>query len=427
MKIAILGGHLLDPANGVDGLLDLYVAEGKVVAVGAKPDGFVADQTINAKGRVVCPGLIDLQARLREPGQEVKGTIASETAAAAKGGITTVVCAPDTSPIVEGRAVVESILARAAQAGQARVHVVGALTLGLKGEQLAPMIGLKKAGCVAVSNGLKQVTNTEVMRRAMEYAASVDMPVMLFSEDPWLRGSGVAHEGSVSSRLGLTGIPVIAETIGVSRDLALIEQTGVRAHFLHISGDKAARKIARAKHDGLPVTASVTAHHLHMTEMDLGDFNVNAHVRPPLRSERDRDGLRQRLAEGVISAICSDHQPHDSDAKLAPFAETEPGISSLETLLPLSLRLVHEEVLSLSQMVAKLTAEPARILGLDSGHLAVGACADVCVFDPESYWTFDLAQLRSRGKNSPFLGWEFRGGQVHATLLAGNVVYQHSA
>lgn len=427
MNIVIQGGRLIDPANNIDAQLDLCIADGKVVAVGQSPDGFVVDQTIDATGKIVCPGLIDMQARLREPGQEVKGTIASETAAAAKGGVTSVVCAPDTSPIVEGRAVVEAIQRRVEEVGQARVHVVGALTLGLQGEQLASMNGLRKAGCVAVSNGLNPVTNTLVMRRAMEYAASVDMPVLLFSEDPWLRGDGVAHEGAISSRMGLTGIPVIAETIGVARDLALIEQTGVRAHFLHLSGEKAVRKIARAKHDGLPISASVTAHHLHMTEMDMGDFNVNAHVRPPLRTHRDREGLRRSLAEGVISAICSDHQPHEADAKLAPFAEVEPGISGLETLLPLSMRLVHEKVLSLSQMVTKLTCEPAKILGLDSGHLAVGACADICIFDPDSYWMFDEAQLLSRGKNSPFLGWEFQGGRVETTLLAGKVVYQHQA
>jgi dihydroorotase len=304
------------------------------------------------------------------------------------------------------------------------VHVVGALTQGLAGEQLASMNGLKKAGCVAVSNGFAAISNTQVMRRAMEYAASVDMPVLLFAEDPWLRGEGVAHESAISTRMGLAGIPVIAETIAVARDLSLIEQTGVRAHFLNISGEKAVRKIARAQHEGLPVSASVTAHHLHMTDMDLGDFNVNAHVRPPLRSQRDKDGLRRSLSEGTVGVICSDHQPHDADAKLAPFAEVEAGISGLETLLPLSLRLVHEGVLDMSQMIARLTTGPAAVLGLDSGHLSVGACADVCVFDPEEYWMFDEAQLRSRGKNTPFLDWEFQGGAVEHTLLAGNPVYQ---
>jgi len=338
MRLSILNGRVIDPVNGVDRVADLFVVKGRIAALGNAPEGFVADRSIDASGQLVCPGLVDLRARLREPGQETKATIASETRAAAAGGITTLVSPPDTDPVVDNPAVVDLIRHRAAQAGFARVLSLGALTQGLTGKTLAEMYALKTAGCIGVSNGDRAVSNTEVMRRAMEYAATQSLPVFLRAEDPWLAEGGCAHEGAVSVRLGLPGIPEAAETIAVARDLQLIEQTGVHAHFCGLSSVRAVKMIARARFDGLPVTVDVSAHQLFLTEMDIGYFDSQCHVRPPLRTQRDRDGLRQALADGTISAVCSDHQPHDVDAKLAPFPASEPGISGLETLLPLTLR-----------------------------------------------------------------------------------------
>lgn len=424
MRITIANGRLIDPANGVDGAHDLHVADGRIVGVGQPPSGFRADHVIDARGQIVIPGLVDLRARLREPGHEHKGSIASETRAAAAGGITTLCCPPDTLPVIDIPAVIELIRQRADAAGYARVLTLGALTAGLQGLQLSEMAALKRAGCAGVSNALEPVTNTLVMRRAMEYAASHGLTVFLHAEDAWLRNNGCAHEGTVSTRLGLPGIPEAAETVAVGRELMLVEQTGVRAHFCQLSSARAVQMIARAQHDGLPVTADVTAHHLHLTEMDIGYFNSHCHVRPPLRAQRDRDGLRGALAKGTVSAICSDHQPHDRDAKLAPFPETEPGISALETLLPLSLRLVDEGVLTLDGLIADLTQHPAAILGSDAGTLRLGAAADICIFDPQRLWTVNEDTLLSRGHNTPFVGWELKGRVTH-TLLGGRVVYEY--
>lgn len=424
MHSVIQHGRLIDPAQNLDTVSDLYIAEGRIVGHGVKPDGFVAEQTIDAKGKLVIPGLIDLSARLREPGQEHKGTIASETRAAAAGGITTLCVPPDTTPIIETPAVAELITRHANDAGFARVLPLGALTAGLNGEQLAEMALLHQQGkCVAVSNACRPVAQTRVMRRAMEYAASCGLPVFLHAEDRSLSQEGCAHEGMVSTRLGLPGLPEAAETVAVARELMLIEQTGVQAHFCHLSAAHSVQMIARAKHDGLPVTMGVTPHHLHLTEMDIGFFNSQCHVLPPLRTQRDREGLRAGLTNGCISVISSDHQPHDADAKLAPFADTEPGISGLETLLPLALRLVKEGVVSLTDVVAKLTCEPARILNLaDSGTLAIGARADICIFNPEQHWTVKPEHLISAGKNTPFAGWELTSKVTH-TLLEGKLVY----
>jgi dihydroorotase len=424
MRWVIQHGRFIDPAQNLDTVSDLYIADGRIVSHGSKPDGFVAEKTIDAKDQIVVPGLIDLSARLREPGQEYKGTIASETRAAAAGGITTLCMPPDTTPIIETPAVAELITRHANDAGFARVLPLGALTAGLEGKQLAEMGLLHQQGkCVAVSNACRPVSQTRVMRRAMEYAASCGLPVFLHAEDRSLSQDGCAHEGVMSTRLGLPGLPEAAETVAVARELMLIEQTGVQAHFCHLSAAHSVQMIARAKHDGLPVTMGVTPHHLHLTEMDIGFFNSQCHVLPPLRTQRDQEGLRTGLANGCISVICSDHQPHDADAKLAPFADTEPGISGLETLLPLALRLVKEGVVSLMDVIAKLTCEPARIMNLaDSGTLATGARADVCIFDPEQHWTVVPEQLVSAGKNTPFAGWELTGKVTH-TLLEGKLVY----
>jgi dihydroorotase len=422
--IVIQGGHLIDPAHGVDGKKDLYInGNGFVVGVGKAPSGFKATKTIDARGLVVCPGLVDLRARLREPGLEYKATIESEVQAAVAAGITTLCCPPDTRPVIDTPAMAQMIQSRAWRFAKAFIHPLGALTQNLEGKLLADMEALDEAGCVGFTNALAPMTDTLVMRRALEYAATLDLTVFLHAEDPWLRNGGCVHEGEVGTRLGLPGIPEAAETVGVARDLALIEQTGCRAHFCNLSSSRAVDMIAEAIKHGLPVSADVTAHHLHLTEDDIGDFNTLCHVRPPLRSTIDRKGLRKALKTGVISAVCSDHQPHEPDAKLAPFAKSEPGITALETLLPLTLKLVDDKLLTLSEALALLTHKPAEIIGVETGHLGVGATADVCIFDPEPRWVLTEDKLISRGHNTPFLGWEFRG-RVRYTLVGGRIVFE---
>ena len=422
MRIAIRGGRLIDPAHGIDAIRDLYIADGRIAGVGPAPAGFTPDQKIDAHGRIVCPGLIDLCARLREPGQEHKATVASETRAAAAAGITTLVCPPDTDPVIDEPAVVELIRRRAKAAGLARVLTLGALTHRLHGERLAEMAALKEAGCVGVGDGGRPITNTLVLRRALEYAATFDLTVFLTPLDPWL-GHGVAHEGQVATRMGLPGIPAAAETGAMARDLELVRDMGVRVHFGRLSSARSVELVARAQAEGLPVTADVAVHQLHLTEIDLAGFDSQCHVRPPLRGLRDRDALRAGLASGTLGALCSDHQPHEPDAKQAPFGDTEPGISGLDTLLALGLRLARDGVLPLPAVLERLTCGPARILGLDSGHLGVGATADVCIFDLDADWQVTVNTLQSRGQNSPFLGWELQG-QVTHTLLEGRVAYE---
>ncbi len=426
MGLVIKGGRVIDPANDVDAVQDIFVQDGFITGVGQAPADFTAERTLDASGHVVCPGLIDLRARLREPGLEYKASIDSETRAAVAAGITTLCCPPDTDPVIDTPAMAQMIQSRAWQVGLAFIHPLGALSRGLAGEMLTDMASLDEAGCVGFSNALAPITNTAVLRHAMEYAASFDLTVFLHSEDAWLRGQGVVHEGEVGTRLGLPGIPEAAETVGVARDLALIEQTGVRAHFCGLSSRRALTMVAEAQRQGLQVTADVTAHHLHLTEHDIGFFNTLCHVLPPLRGSRDRDALREGLKSGVLGAICSDHQPHEPDAKLAPFGDSEPGISGLETLLPLTLKLVDDGLVTLSQAIALLTHRPAGILGVDAGHLGLGATADICIFDPKTTWTLTPERLVSRGHNTPFGGWEFRG-QVTHTLVGGTVVFERRA
>lgn len=424
MTLHIKGGHLIDPAHDINKKQDLFINDsGFIAAIGKAPTNFKADTVIDATNKIVCPGLVDLRARPREPGLEYKATIESETKAAVASGITTLCCPPDTEPVIDTPAMAQMIQQRAWRFGLTFIHPIGALTRELKGKQLSDMEALDDAGCVGLSNGLHSVTDTLVMRRAMEYAASFDLTVFLHSEDPWLHGKGCAHEGEVSTRLGLPGIPEAAEIVGVSRDLALIEQTGVRAHFCNLSSARAVDMIAEAQARGLEVSADVAAHHVHLTEHDIGFFNTQCHVLPPLRSQRDRDRLRQGIKDNTISAICSDHQPHEPDAKLAPFSVSEPGISGLETLLALTLRLVKENVLTLTQAVALLTEQPAKIIGVDTGHLGVNATADICIFDPEKEWVLTEETFVSKGHNSPFMNWAFTG-QVTTTLVGGKIVYQ---
>jgi len=424
-RIRISGGRLIDPCNDIDGSFDLYIAEGRVAAIGDAPDGFAADVQLDATGMCVTPGLVDLCARLREPGQEHKASIDSECRAAASSGITTLCCPPDTDPVIDTPAVVELIRHRARQVGAARVVALGALTPGLKGVHLSEMAALQQAGCVGVSNARNPLGSTLIERRAFEYAATFGLTVFLHADEAALSADGCLHEGRVSTRLGLPGIPEAAETVAVARDLALIEQTGVTAHFCRLTTRRAVRMVARAQFDGVPVTADVAIPYLYFTEIDASHFGPDYHFIPPLRTAEDRAGLLQSLKNGTLSALCSDHQPHEPDAKLAPFPATEPGASGLDSLLPLTLKLVEDGHLSLPDAIARVTCGPARILNIPCGELSVGRVADVCIFDLDANWRLNQQTMSSRGKNTPFRGWEMLG-RVRYTLRDGHVVYRET-
>ena len=421
-NIHIRGGRIIDPQNNVDSVDDLFISQGRIVATGKVPDGFTADETINAENQVVCAGLVDLSVRMREPGLEYKATLKSESAAAAAGGITTCCCPPDTKPIIDTPAMANMLTHRGVEIGLTQVLPVGALTTELGGVMLSDMFALSQAGCVAFSNADTPITNTLVIRRAMEYASSFDLLVILHANDPWLTDDGCMHEGEISTRLGLSGIPEASETAIIARDLALIEQTGVKAHFARISCARSVDLIVQARERGLKVTADVAIHHLHLTDFDVGSFNSLCRVMPPLRSERDKDRLRQAVAAGEIQAICSDHQPHEKDAKLAAFSEAEPGISGLETLLPLGLKLVDENIIGMNTLISSLTSGPASVRGINAGDLGPGKQADVCIFDPESEYLLDSSKFLSRGRNTPFQNWPLRGRVSH-TIHAGRLVY----
>jgi dihydroorotase len=421
-RILVKGGRVIDPASGLDGLHDLYLAEGRVVALDVPPDGFTADFEVGARGKIVCPGFIDLCARLREPGHEHKATIAGESRAAAAAGITTLCCPPDTDPVIDTPAVANLIREKAQLTGTLRVLPIGALTRGLQGRDLSEMSALRSAGCLAVGNAHAPLANTLVLRRALEYAASYDLLVVIRPEDPHLADHGCAHEGPVSTRMGLPGIPETAETVAVAQVLALMEHTGARVHFAQISSGRAVRMIAKAQADGIPVSADVAAHQLHLTETDIEGFDALCHVRPPLRGRADREILREALRDGVIAAICSDHQPHEPGAKLDAFPATAPGMASLQTLLPLALQLADEGVLTLSRALAALTSGPAAVLGLELGALRPGAPADICIFDPEECWTVGEDTWLSDGRNTPFWKKTVTGRVTH-TFFSGRLAF----
>ncbi len=421
-RLAVIGGHLVDPATGRDGPADLYLADGMVVGVDGPPDGFTPDRRIDAAGLLVLPGLVDLSAHLREPGATRKGGIVSEARAAAAAGITTLVCPPSTRPVMDTPSVVELVHSRAQEARAARVVPLGALTRGLEGEHLAEMPALRDAGCPAMADGGRPVTHTLVLRRALDYAATFSLPVVITPEDPQLAAGGRVHEGETATRLGLPGQPAATETAELSRVLALVEETGARVHFARLSTARGAELVAEARARGLPVTADVAIHQLFFTELDCVGYDTAFHVRPPFRAQTDRDALRRAVADGAVSAICSDHQPHDPDAKACPFADSEPGISGVETLLALTLRLVDDGLLPLAEAVRRVTQGPASCLQLEAGTLTPGAPADVTVVDPQAVWRVNAPEMRSRGRNTPFLGWELTGRAV-TTVVAGEIVH----
>ncbi len=423
MRIEITNAHLVDPSNEMNEVVNIYIQDNKIASIGTPPSGWQTDTAIDAKGCYVFPGLVDIATRLREPGQEHKATIASETYAAVSAGITSVVCLPDTNPIVNTPAEVELIQQRTQSTGHCHVYVIGALTYDLEGNMLSEMAALKEAGVVGVTNALYPVANNLVLRRAMEYASSQDLTLFFHPMDHDLAAKGCIHEGMSATRMGLTGIPSAAETAAVGSCLALIEQTGVHVHFCRISTQRSLQMLERAKFDGAPVSADICAHQLFLSDREIKHFDSNYHVIPPFRSRVDVAGLRQKLCSEIIYAMCSDHQPHDPDAKLAPFPSTEPGISSLETLLPLAMQLVAEDVAKLPEVISLLTSKPAKLLNINAGSLAPGCPADLCIFDPKIDWTLTADMMNSRGKNTPFIGMNFKGKVTH-TIVSGKVAYQ---
>jgi len=419
MKLLIRGGRVVDPASGRDAVGDVAVAEGRIVdKLAGKPD-----RVLEAKGLVVAPGLIDLAARLREPGYEYKATLESEMEAAVAGGVTSLACPPDTDPPLDEPGLVDMLRRRAQALQRARVYPVGALTVKLEGRQLTEMAELAEAGCVAFSQADAPLTDTQVLWRALQYAATFGFPVWLRAEDAWLAKGGVAHDGEVATRLGLPGIPAFAETVALAAILELVRATGARVHVCRVSSAAGVAMLRRARHDGLPVTCDVGIHHVHLCDMDLGYFDAQCRLEPPLRSQRDRDALAAGLADGTIDCIVSDHTPVDDDAKLLPFAEAEPGATGLELLLPLALKWGMQAKLTLAQTLARVTSAPARILGVDAGRIGPGAPADLAVFDPQVPVRVSAQGLKSQGRNSPFLGHELVG-RVRATVVAGKVVYE---
>lgn len=423
MNIYIKNGRLIDPKNRIDAAQNIFIAAGRVMALGKVPEGFKVDKEIDAGGMIVIPGLIDLAARLREPGYEYKATLESEMDAAVAGGVTSLACPPDTDPPLDEPGLVEMLKHRARALNQAHVYPVGALTYGLKGAELTEMAELVDAGCMAFSHADEALIDTRVMMRAMQYAATFDFGVWLRPQDSFLARNGVAHDGEVATRLGLPGIPVCAETIALSTMLQLARETGVRLHICRISSAEGVAMIREAKKQGLPLTCDVSQNHVHLSERDIGFFDSHCHLMPPLRNLRDRDALRAGLQDGTIDAVCSNHSPVDDDAKQMPFAEAEAGATGLELLLPLTLKWAEQGRHALIDAIAKITSNPAQILKIDAGHLSVGAMADICIFDPTQSWKVEAAALKSQGKNTPFLGLQMQG-KVRYTLVQGQVVYQ---
>lgn len=423
MKIEITNGRLIDPKHGVDKSATLYIAAGKVAAIGAAPAGWSANRTIDAKGLVVAPGFVDLAARLREPGFEYKATLESEMDAAVAGGVTSLACPPDTDPPLDEPGLVEMLKHRARSLNQAHVYPVGALTVGLAGADLTEMGELAEAGCVAFSQAEAPLVDTQVMLRAMQYAATFGHRVWLRPQDPHLGKGGVAHDGEVATRLGLAAIPAAAETIALATILALAREAGVRIHICRLSTADGVAMVRAAKKDGVAVTCDVAVHHLHLCDVDIGWFDAQARMVPPLRGTRDRAALCAGLADGTIDAVCSDHTPVDDDAKQLPFGEAEPGATGLELLLPLTLKWAAAGKIALPAALARITHLPAAVLGIDAGHLGVGQPADVCVFDPAAHWRVEPAALKSQGKNTPFVGLEVPG-KVRMTLVGGQVVFE---
>ncbi len=426
MKLEIRNGHVIDPRNHVDRPGTLYIAAGRVLTLDHAPADWHANRVLDASGLVVCPGLVDVGVRLREPGTAVRATIETEMGAAVAGGVTSLACLPDTDPTLDEPGLVEMLKFRALALNLAHVFPLGALTVGLKGEALTEMSALHDAGCVAFTQAEHPIANHQVLFRAMQYAATLGYPVWLRPQDAWIGRHGVAHEGEIATRLGLTGIPALAETMAVRMLLALAREAGCVLHLCRLSCAESVQMVRAAKAEGASVSCDVAAHHLHLTEMDIAYFDAQCNVRPPLRTQADQAGLLAGVADGTIDCITSDHTPLDDDAKEMPFGEAEPGMSGVELLLSLTLKWAHEHKIPLATALARITATPARLLNVPIGHLAPGAAADLCIFDPRAYRVISRASMVSAGKNSAFLGYELPG-LVRYTLVGGRIVYESTA
>ncbi|SKC63515.1 dihydroorotase [Paraburkholderia hospita] len=423
MRIHIQGGTLIDPVAGTEQQQDVFIAAGKIVALGNAPADFNAARTIDAKGLYVAPGFVDLSARLREPGFEHKATLESEMAAALAGGVTSLVCPPDTDPVLDEPGLVEMLKFRARNLNRAHVYPLGALTVGLKGQVITEMVELTESGCIGFSQADTPIVDTQILLRALQYANTYGYTVWLRPQDAYLAKGGVAASGPLASRLGLSGVPVSAETIALHTIFELVRVTGARVHLSHVSSAAGVELMRAAKAEGLPVTCDVTINHVHLIDIDIGYFDAQFRLDPPLRSQRDREAIRAGLLDGAIDAICSDHTPVDDDEKLLPFAEATPGATGLELLLSLTLKWADEAGVSLAKALNRITAAPAGVLKLPAGRIEAGATADLCVFDRDAHWRVEPRALKSQGHNTPFLGYELPA-RVRATVVSGQVAFE---
>lgn len=424
MKILIKNGRLIDPVNDMDMVTDLLVEDGKVAMIDQNISISSSDiEVIDATGQLIIPGLIDMHVHLREPGYEYKETIKSGTMAAAAGGFTTVCCMPNTKPVNDSQSVTEFILHKAATEGVVNVLPIGAITKAAKGEEITEMAELRDAGCIAFSDDGRPVMNSSVMRRALEYAKMFGLPLISHCEDLALSEDGVVNEGRVSTELGLKGIPNASEDIITARDIALSELTGGRVHIAHVSTKGSVDLIRIAKQKGLNVTAETCPHYLVLTDEAVTGYNTNAKMKPPLRSQEDVEAVRSGLKDGTIDVIATDHAPHAQEEKEMEFDYAPFGITGLETALSIIMRLVEEGLLTLNEMVIRMSSKPAMILGIDRGNLKVGAVADITIINPHSTWVVESLNLKSKGKNTPFEGWKLKG-QVSTTIVGGRVVYR---
>ncbi len=423
MKIHIEGGTLIDPVSGTQAREDVFIVDGKVAALGTAPAGFAATRTLDARGLMVAPGLVDLNARLRAPGHEHKATLESELAAALAGGVTSVVCLPDTEPVLDEPGLVEMLKFRARNLDGAHVYPLGALTVGLAGETLTEMVQLTEAGCVAFAQADVPIVDTQVLLNALQYASTYGYTVWLRAQDAYLSRGGVAASGALASRLGLAGVPASAETIALQTLFELMRVSGARVHVAQLSSAAGVALVRAAKAEGLPVSCDVSVNHVHLTDMDIGYFDARMRFDPPLRQQRDREAIRAGLADGTIDAICSAHTPLDADEKLLPFAEATPGATGLELLLSLTVKWAQEARVPLVEALTRVTSSAAGVLDLPAGRIAPGACADLCIFDAQAHWRVEPRALLSQGHNTPFAGYELPAC-VRATVVAGRIAME---
>jgi len=420
--LQIKNGRIIDPANGIDKKADLWIEDGKVAAIG-KHKG-TPDQTIDASGKIVCPGLIDMHVHLREPGQEWKEDIESGSRAAIAGGVTSMCCMPNTGPHIDHAGIARQIIERAKQVGLCNVHPIGAVTKNLDGKELTEMRELSRAGCVAFSDDGMPIWHAGVMRKALEYSSSFGFMVIQHAEEKELTKGGCVNEGWISTQLGVTGMPVEGEDSMIARDIMLTRRANAFYHVAHISSKGGVELIRTARAEGLSVTTEAAPHHFALTEEEVLGFNVDAKMSPPLRTEEDRLAVIEGLRDGTIEVIATDHAPHHEDDKRCGLSCAAFGIVGLETMLPVSLDLVRAGILTMSDLIAKMTSNPANLLGLESGTLSVGSEADIAIFDPEATWTVDREKMVSKGKNTPWHGKQVTG-QVTHTIKAGRVVFEN--